>query len=232
MRKLCLLSCVLFALPFFAQADEILRVDRAPFEPRLLGIVDFEATSASPFPGMRYEGRMPFRGIIADTYFLGQIPILRKHGDRTFALNYGNPSYPLEEANEWRSYSTLHVLEIGTHETNTVLTSRVAIPSIRPRDENVGFGAIALKFTNNQFVIGFDLRPLEDTSHATPIVQVTFLTSEGERIGEPVTLSEFGQYTFTTDDLSRDIKGIEFINLAHEAFAVDNIVFEVPILIG
>lgn len=73
-------------------------MERKDYEPVLQGLVDFDLLSAAPMPGTPYRARIPFRGLVASTYFNGQVPILRRNGPLTYGANYGLPAHPLDVA--------------------------------------------------------------------------------------------------------------------------------------
>ena len=220
------------SLPSPLIADEIVQVDRRDFRAYLHDIVDFQKTTAKPFPGTSYFARIPFSGLTVHNRFLGQIPVLRMEGNRTFGVNYGAPSSPLKVGQARSGKSTLQTVRTDDESGDIFLTSRVFEPTIMTRDRAVGFGTIVVRFVNRQFVFGFDLQPLNDKEGAQPVVVISFFGEDGAPIGTPMRLTRFGRYTFATKDLERKVKGIEFINTGGAPIGVDDIVFELPLHLG
>lgn len=216
----------------FVQAAEIARVDRVPYVPFLQGIIDFDQTTSAPFPGSPIRATLPFAGVQFSTYFKGQVPVLRKHGLVTYGATYGMPSAPLELGLKRNGKSVLTLITHPENHHDHHLGSRVWEPTIFTRDEAVGFGAIALKFSNRQFAFGFELEPREVKNGIPPGLAMYAYGIEGEPIGEPIFLDQFGQYTFKTDDDSRIISGLLFVNIGEEAVFFDEIVFELPLILG
>lgn len=195
MRRLSFILPIVLCLSFQANAAEILSVERENHEAELRGLVDFDSVSAAPLPGIRYRARIPFRGLIASTYFYGQIPIAGLNGSQTYAINYGRPESPLEPVADGRGFSTLMALHLPENEKDVLLTSRVYESGLPRRDSAIGYGAIALKFSDRQPVIGFDLEPVTRNNRLKPNVQIKLFSVDGELLGNPIILSDFGRYT-------------------------------------
>ncbi len=227
-----LLAVLFFSMPSSLVADEIVQVDRHYFRAYLHDIVDFQKTSAKPFPGTSYSARIPYSGLTVHNRFLGQIPVLRLEGNRTFGVNYGAPSNPLKVGQTRSGKSKLQTILTDDGSGDVFLTSRVFEPTIATRDRAVRFGTIAVKFVNRQFVFGFDLQPLNDKERDGLVAIVSFFGEDGAPIGTPIRLTRFGRYTFATKDLERKVKGIELINTGGAPIGVDDIVFELPLHLG
>ena len=212
----------------------VIPVDRDPYLPYLLGRVDFDAMSASSYPGTRYDSRLPFRGLIVDTYFRGQLPILRKTGRRTYGALAHEPETPLKEGgfSSERIMSTLMVTTHTPPDTGAFLLSRVYEYEASRREMGYGFGSIALKFSNDQFVLGFELVPPPTGTKRAPHVQLRFLDVAGHPVGPALELSAFGTYTFRDAEEIRRIRGVEVINMGLVPIGLDTIVFELPLVIG
>lgn len=227
-----LLILALVSFSSLLKADEIVLVERDLYADQLEGLVDFDDISASKLPGTRYGGRIPLRGLLADTYFAGQTPILRLNGTKTYGTNYGLPAPPLEVANHWTYKSILMALHASETPEDVVLTSRVSEPTIKTRDSAVGFGSIAIKFLDRQRVVGFDLEALPGNVLIKRLVQLRFFSIDGTLVGRPIMLSDFGRHTFATSSFQQEIKGIEFVNFGQVPFGVDEVVFELPLILG
>ncbi|MBO9477355.1 hypothetical protein J7382_07405 [Shimia sp. R11_0] len=230
--RLKLIAILVFLLPTMLVAEEVIQVGREDFRAYLHDIVDFQETAAKPFPGTTYSARIPFSGLSVHDRFRGQIPVLRLHGNRTFGVNYGAPSNPLEVGAKRSGKSTLQTVLSDDEGGDIFLTSRVFEPTIMARDRAVGFGTIVVRFVNRQFVFGFDLQPLNDKEGAEPVAVVSFFGEDGAPIGTPIRLTRFGRYTFATRDLERKVKGIEFINTGGAPIGIDDVVFELPLHLG
>lgn len=233
LTRILLLVFWLVALVIKCDAQDIRLAEREPFEQVLEGLVDFDQTSASPLPGTSYGSRIPYPGLIADTYFMGQIPILKENNNRTYGANYGLPSSPLKEAMRRKGrYSWLHVVTEEGHDTNSFLISRVYEVSRPRRIEAFGFGTIALKFTDRQFVFGFDLKSVNPLQTESPVAKVQFFSIDGKTVGNPILLTTFGTFTFLTPDKAREVKGVEITNIGSVPIGIDTILFELTQLIG
>lgn len=226
------LAVMIVSLPSQLVAGEIIRVNRRDFRAYLHDIVDFQKTAAKPFPGTSYTARIPYSGLTVHNRFLGQIPVLRLEGNRTFGVNYGAPSNPLKVGQTRSGKSTLQTILTDDGSGDVILTSRVFEPTIQTRDRAVGFGTIVVKFVNRQFVFGFDLEPLDDKERADPVAVVSLFGEDGALTGTPMRLTRFGRFTFATKDLERKVKGIEFINTGGAPIGIDDIVFELPLHLG
>ncbi len=151
-----------------------------------------------------------------------------------YGANYGLPSSPLKEGIKRQRYSLLHVVIDPDQNADAFLVSKVLVPALKPLPEFVGFGAIALKFANRQYIFGFDLKPLPSLprKRTSPIAKVQFYSIEGKLIGDPIILTAFGTYTFLTPDSSREVKGVEITNIGTIPLGIDTVVFELPLIIG
>jgi len=215
-----------------SEAQNVRLVDRDEFEPVLMGLVDFDDISASPLPGTLYPTRIPFRGLIADTYFVGQIPILRQNFGRPHSVNYGLPSSPLKEGGKYQQNSRLHIATTPEYGEDAFLIADAWYKTgYRPVDI-YGFGVTVIKFTNRQFVFGFELKQVVFPHNGRPVAKVSFYSVEGKLLGDPVLLTAFTSYTFLVPEHAREVKGIEITNFGTIPIAIDTIVFELPLVIG
>lgn len=194
--------------------------------------MDFDAVTASPMPGTTYFARMPFRGLIVATHFEGQIPVLRQGYRHPFGDLAGAPGNPLREARKRGSYSELNVIATENEDVANALSSWASAPN-KPRSSlTSGRGSIAVKFTNPQLVFGFRLIPLTSEEGSNPNVVIRLYDEIGRRLGPPIQVTEFGEFTWLHRDALRRIKGFEVVNPGGARVAMDAIVFELPILIG
>ena len=227
----CALAISVMA-PSKINAESLVSIHREEVVEVLQGREDFEELTAGPFPGVLYRTRIAFAGIVASTRFVGQISIIRNSPFGTYGENAGAPVTDLKEWARDSRYSSLHALEMGSDIRSHGLTSAVFIPGEPRSGDEVGFGAVVLKFSNRQFAFGFDLLPLLNETQKTPHVVMRSYGEDGTEVAEPVVLTEFRRYTWTTRDLSRIVKGIEFVNPGSVGFAIDEIVFELPLRLG
>lgn len=210
-------------------AQTVSTVQREKYEDVLQGLIDFDKLSASMLPGTPYRARIAFGGAIFSTHFSGQIPIIRRSGHLTHGYNIGHPNAPLDEAARRSRYSWLHGLKRENQPADTHLTSRVFEPNVPVSDIHVGQGTVVIKFTNSQFVFGFDLEPVGKAGLVPPIVKVRIFDIEGTQVERDITLVDFGRYTIATSDQSRKITGVEFVSYGGAPFAIDNVVFQLPL---
>lgn len=129
-----ILSALLFAQA--AHADGVTPVQRSNYAHVLEGLWDFDSYSAAPLPGTHYMTRLPFEGVIADTYFNGQIPSMGSAGASRFGANAGTPAAPLAEGSrQRRTFSELHLVQGLMEADNVSLTSHLPdIASFGKRD--------------------------------------------------------------------------------------------------
>ena len=236
LKDLLLGLVAMMPLPGLGQSQgEIALVSRPPIAALLQGKVDFDAMNAVPYPGARYKSRLPFPGLVIDTYFRGQLPILRKTGRQTYGELVHDAGSPLKEGgvSADRRMSTLMVAEDKSHPSGNFLLSRVHEYAPRRRELGYGFGTIALKFSNDQQVLGFDLLRLPGRAAAKGLrVRVRFLDVSGRVIGAPMELTSTGTYTFQDQGGQRRIRGVEIVNLGLVPIGLDTIVFQLPLVIG
>ncbi len=213
-----------------AQASEVKPVERGPFESVLQGLVDFESVTTADFPGTPYFSRLPFEGVIFSTFFKGQNQFVKNDNGLLFGDLAGKPSAPLKEGIKRQRYAKLYAARLSFRNPNTnALFSNLIVVHQRNPTQHLGFGSLVAKFTNQQFVIGFNFRPV---GMHQPRIEVRFLDIDGHYIGASHVLTSFGEHTFATSDQTRLIKGIELINLGNAPLALDDVVFELPLFIG
>ena len=217
-------------LPDEACAQRLDLVDRAPFTHVLQGRVGFDDMAASPLPGTPYRARLPFKGAVFSTGFDGQVAILRDTGGVTHSANIRTPAAPLSARNGPSRYAELHLVADAQSDKGPFLASHMWVPGVT--DDVQGFGTIAIAFSNRQFVFGFDLLPLQGSGTLPLVVRLQAYAVDGQPLGAPVILSQAGQVTFRLDSELRDIAGIELANLGWSGYAIDDIVFELPLVIG
>ena len=215
-----------------ALANSVILVERTPYKHVLEGLVDYDSYSAVPLPGTWYRNRLPSEGVIAHTYFSGQIPSLGAVGIKRNGANAGAPNAPLQEGQGKRSFSELHLYKPADEPDNVRLTSHSPDIASFGLRKFQGHGALVLKFTNAQFVFGFDLFPLKENESGAPNVQLRFYDYDGKIIGAPVLLTAFGRHTFRTSDSERRVKGFDVTNLGTRPYAIDDIVFELVKFLG
>lgn len=113
-----------------------------------------------------------------------------------------------------------------------MLTSSVWRPNI-PRDPaDVGYGALTVRFSHRQRVFGFDVEPINPEQNAAPILRVNFFNHDGEQLGQALVLNGFDRFTFLLAHPLPEVSGATIQNISAHPFALDNVVFEIPLLIG
>lgn len=218
------------AHPTFAQNVD--QVPRKPYETVLEGLVDFNSVTSSKLPGIWYNNRLPFPGVIVGTYFSGQIPGLAASGKQRFGVNFSAPSGPLEVGFGKRIFSKLHSAHRFEETDDNMVFSHALDISSFGRSSFLGHGTLAVKFTNRQYVFGFDLIPIKQDSTVTPYIEMRFFDIEGNSVGQVRRLRSFGTFTFVVENDKRLVKGIQFTNMGKAPYAVDNIVFQPVYFIG
>lgn len=223
-------ALILLSLACSAVAQSVRIGAPDEIQPLLNGLVDFEGTSASVFPGTMYRSNdLPFLGLRAGTYLAGQVPIKRKAGRQAFGAIWGLPATPVE-IGKVKSISYLNLVEVGTGEQKRILLSSHIHDGAFPSSHTLqaGYGQIAIRFTNPQRAIGILIDTLVERNNPEPFCFVRFFDSDGHELPAPNEARGPQYRVYVTEDMSRQIRAITIENFGPVGIGVDEIRFEAP----
>lgn len=225
---------LLFLMPQFAQSQTFEAVDYIDLKPLLLGNVDFEELDAPHLPGLPIDYVRRYPGLAIGTMFEGQVNY--RAGVGAMASNHlsGHPATPLRAVKR-HGHRTVIFAEMDTEISGT---SNVVIGVARtPTDtrfvDNVGFGSLTLGFSDRQYAIGLRIQFLPSESSKKQAAQLRFYDDLGGWMNQtPITIHQSGYYGLKLQTEERLIQGISLTNGGTVGFAIDDIIYEIPPLIG
>jgi hypothetical protein len=197
-------------------------VDYFEIEPEMDGLVNFDKIAPVDFPGIQFNAHLRFAGLAIGTLFVGQFSYLT--GQRTYISQRlgGRPSVPfrLREGGNHSGKNLRHVFgRVDTADQGAALYP--------------GSSSVAMRFSNRQRRLGFELLAAQLNTPRRVEVLVRFYDEEGRWMRQtPITLSQPGFYGFETVDEMFAIKGVTLEGLNGSRYAIDNIIFDTPMLIG
>lgn len=208
---------------------EIVRVPYGDIAPDMGGRVDFEAFELVAYPGQTFNARLRFPGLSTGEAFIGQIPFLRGQADRATRGLGGRPSLPFEIA--------ARPLRLGVFAdgASNVLFSAAPTPRLDGTGllYNHGGGTVALRFANMQRRLGFRVVVPNAFPAGGITLSVRFYGDNGAWIGsDPILLHQADPHGFATSDDRFRIKGVSVEPMNGARFAINDIIFDVPMLLG
>jgi hypothetical protein len=220
--------------PGFLAAGEIALVKYAKLKQEFLGYVDFEEFAAPPLPGLSLSYVRRYHGLAVGTHLDGQIIYRSGTGHLGAARLTGRVNSSPRLAFYLGRYSNLSIVQFSLRKRKTnMVVARTYTPKASGYVDNHGRGSIALGLSDRQYAVGMFVHFFDDQSDAYRQVRFDCYDIEGRRINRtPVVITKAGYYGFATTSLKREIYAITMVAEGAAKFAIDDIVFEIPMFIG
>ncbi|MEL7114276.1 MAG: hypothetical protein AAGP08_01580 [Pseudomonadota bacterium] len=197
------------------------------------GRVDFEAMPAAPFPGITLTGRLRFPGLAIGPKFVGQVHFLRGVAEfATLGLS-GRPDIPfrVSQRPDWRAI--VEIEQAGRVNHALIASASTASVDGTKLVRNWGGGALVFRFSDRQRRLGFRVLSSPSGAPTTPQLVVRFFAADGAWITAPTQiLIGPGLYAYATESEDFIIQGFSLEPINGSRFAIDDIVFDAPLLLG
>ena len=224
-------------LPSLLHAGELQTVDYEELDLHVTGIADFEGLARSEFPGTRLSHPVRYPGLAFGTHMRGEIHYNSAYDDIVAGRVAGRPHTPLRIDGTDLGWSIgFSHLKLGSAEASNMLSTysrrRFRTQSDYDLTRVYGFGTISMAFTNAQFGVGLRIAFLDTCKDPQTEALVRFYSEDGAWFAQELRVTRDRYVAVRSTGWSRTIKGVVVEVHGRCAIAIDDVIYELPRIIG